>query len=120
MRTFDGIVMLVAVLVIVAACCGVGSCAFNGCGPSYASGARTGRVAKLSYKGFMWKCWEGELAVNETTLWEFSVRDESVVKQIQATMDSRAMVELGYHEFLIGPITQDSGHTVESVKVTKP
>jgi hypothetical protein len=55
---------------------------------TYSSGERVGYVQKLSRKGWICPTWEGELAMTPVPgaapqIFEFSVREEGVAKQIQ-------------------------------------
>ena len=55
---------------------------------SYSDGERAGVLQKFSRRGWICKTYEGELAMSVVpgvapTIWEFSVRDESVVPQAQ-------------------------------------
>jgi hypothetical protein len=69
---------------------------------SYASGERAGFVQKLSLKGWVCKTWEGELAMVNvpgalSEKFEFTVRDETVVKKIQDRMGSRVVLSYDQH-----------------------
>ena len=68
---------------------------------SYSRGSRAGFVQKFSERGWVCKTWEGELAMvnlpgsmQQTFL--FTVRDEEVVKKINALMGKR--VSLSYEQ----------------------
>jgi hypothetical protein len=55
---------------------------------SYSDGERAGIVQKFSRKGWVFKTWEGELAMTTVPgvaprIWEFTVRDEDVVEKIR-------------------------------------
>ncbi|MFT4759744.1 MAG: hypothetical protein ACI9XO_000674 [Paraglaciecola sp.] len=76
---------------------------------SYSEGYRAGNVMKLSKKGLVFKTWEGELNVGgfsdgggdgdmATTVWSFSVEDETVVKEIEKAVDEGSKVKLRYVE----------------------
>lgn len=56
---------------------------------SYSKGTRVGELRKFSQKGWVCKTWEGELAVANgpavvPQIFEFSVRDDQVAKQLDA------------------------------------
>ena len=75
---------------------------------SYSSGDRVGYVQKISNKGWIFKTWEGELAMvnmpgalSEKFL--FSVRDDAVAKSLQDTMGKR--VRLSYEEHVGIPVS---------------
>jgi hypothetical protein len=68
---------------------------------TYSSGDRAGYVQKFSSKGWVCKTWEGELSMVNIPgaaqeRWAFSVRDDSVAKQITSNMGNR--VSLTYEE----------------------
>ena len=75
---------------------------------SYSNGDRVGYVQKISNKGWIFKTWEGELAMvnmpgamSEKFL--FSVRDDAVAKSIQDTMGKR--VRISYEEHVGLPVS---------------
>ncbi|MFZ2986674.1 hypothetical protein [Ideonella sp.] len=68
---------------------------------SYATGDRAGWVQKLSYKGWLCKTWEGELAMVAMpgTIAEkfyFTVHDEAVAEALRGAIGSR--VDLHYEQ----------------------
>lgn len=68
---------------------------------SYSDGDRVGYVQKFSHKGWVCRTWEGELAMTPVPgaapeIFPFTVRDEAVVKQIQASEGKK--VALHYKE----------------------
>lgn len=69
---------------------------------SYSSGERAGWIQKLSYKGWVCKTWEGELALVSlpgsaaVEKFLFTVRDEQVATAISEVMGKR--VTLHYEE----------------------
>lgn len=72
---------------------------------SYAEGERAGYVQKLSKKGWLCKTWEGEIAM--VTMpgaipekFEFTVRDEAVVQQINALAGRRVVLHYQQHKFI--------------------
>lgn len=72
---------------------------------SYAEGERAGYVQKLSKKGWLCKTWEGEIAM--VTMpgaipekFEFTVRDEAVVQQINALAGKRVVLHYEQHKFI--------------------
>lgn len=69
---------------------------------SYSKGDRAGYVQKFSEKGWLCKTWEGELqmtpvpgSVPEKFL--FSVRNEAVVKKINATLGKKIALQYEQH-----------------------
>ncbi|HIJ87139.1 MAG TPA: hypothetical protein HPP97_05560 [Desulfuromonadales bacterium] len=70
---------------------------------SYSKGERVGYVQKFSEKGWLCKTWEGELqmlpvpgAMPEKFL--FSVRDESLISKINASMGKRLALSYEQHK----------------------
>lgn len=66
-------------------------------------GERVGVVTKLSYKGFLWKTWEGEMILGgqgtvTVSPWSFSVDNQQMVEEVKKAMGSGKMVKLSYHE----------------------
>src|SRR5690242_1220483 len=66
---------------------------------SYSEGERAGYLQKLSRKGWLCKTWEGEILLSSMPgaipeRFNFTVRDEAVVRQLQAAMGQR--VQLTY------------------------
>jgi hypothetical protein len=75
---------------------------------SYSEGERAGYLQKLSRKGWLCKTWEGEILLSSMPgaipeRFAFTVRDENVVKQLQAAMGQR--VQLSYAQHLGIPTT---------------
>jgi hypothetical protein len=75
---------------------------------AYSDGNRVGYVQKFSRKGWLCKTWEGELAMSPVPgsvpqLFEFTVRDDAVAKQINDVAGQR--VELHYEEHRGVPTT---------------
>jgi hypothetical protein len=80
---------------------------------SYSEGERAGYLQKLSRKGWLCKTWEGEILLSSMPgaipeRFAFTVRDEGVVKQLQAAMGQR--VQLSYTQH-IGLPTSCFGET---------
>ena len=80
---------------------------------SYSEGERAGYLQKLSHKGWLCKTWEGEILLSSMPgaipeRFAFTVRDENVVRQLQAAMGQR--VQLTYEQH-IGVPTSCFGET---------
>jgi type II secretory pathway pseudopilin PulG len=103
---------------------------FSG-GCSRSEGNRVGTVTKFSYKGVFnsTKSYEGELVMggmrSSTTdkgvstltanVWDFSVVDPAVAKQIEALQDSGHRAKLHYTQSLThNPFTRDTSYIVTS------
>jgi hypothetical protein len=69
---------------------------------SYSDGERAGILQKFSRKGWICKTFEGELAISivpnvAPVVWTFSVRDESLVPQINAMLGRRVILHYTEH-----------------------
>lgn len=91
---------------------------------SYSDGERAGILQKFSRKGWVCKTYEGELAMSVVpgvtpTIWEFSVRDERVVPDLNQAIGKRVVLHYTEHP---GIPTTCFGHTayfVDSVAVVQ-
>lgn len=84
----------------------------TGCDTPYSDGQRTGVVQKISNKGLIWRTYEGQMVLDGirmtvdqtggsmTNIWEFSVLDKGVVKQLEAAAASKKTVTLTYEQVL--------------------
>lgn len=89
---------------------------------SYSNGERAGYVQKFSHKGWLCKTWEGEMALvsmpgTVAEKFYFSVRDDAIAKQIEATVGNR--VALTYEQHLGVPSTcfGETQYFITGVKV---
>ena len=89
---------------------------------SYSNGERAGYVQKFSHKGWLCKTWEGEMALvsmpgTVAEKFYFSVRDDAIAKQIEATVGNR--VALTYEQHLGVPSTcfGETQYFITAVKV---
>lgn len=69
---------------------------------SYAEGERAGILQKFSRKGWVFKTYEGELAMSivpgvTPTIWNFSVRDRDVAERLSAALGKRAVLHYTEH-----------------------
>ena len=105
--------------------------------PTYSDGDRVGVVTKFSHKGMIFKSFEGELNmggfktvtvednagtnVNSVVgnVFEFSVRDEGIGKQITEAMESGKRVKLHYDESMFKPYDLSTGYVVNRVEILK-
>ncbi len=94
----------------------------DGLYPGYSEGQRTGYLTKISYKGVLWKTWEGELQIGAgeqaalQTPFAFSVTDPEVMNAIKANLGKRVTVE--YREWLAMPYrVGSSGYEITKVTV---
>jgi len=97
----------------------------SACAPHYSEGSRSGIVTKLSYKGIIWKSWEGEMVMGGmrqdeggnavTNVFAFNV-DPACVREVQAAQDSGRAVKLVYRQWLLAPWTIENGHVIVRVE----
>jgi hypothetical protein len=69
---------------------------------AYSDGERAGILQKLSRKGWLCKTYEGELAISiipgvTPTIWDFSVRDERVLADLNAALGKRVVLHYTEH-----------------------
>jgi hypothetical protein len=69
---------------------------------SYSEGERAGYLQKLSKKGWLCKTWEGEILLSSMPgaipeRFAFTVRDETVVRQLQSAMGQRVQLSYSQH-----------------------
>lgn len=74
----------------------------------YSTGERAGYVQKFSKRGWIFKTWEGELAMVNLPgampeIFYFTVRDEKVVPLIESTMGNRVVLTYNQHQGLPPP-----------------
>ena len=89
---------------------------------SYSQGERVGYVQKLSLKGWVCKTYEGELAmVNApgalTEKFFFTVRDESVAKQIEESYGKRVVLSYEEHVGVPSSCFGDTAYFVTGARV---
>jgi hypothetical protein len=90
---------------------------------AYSDGERAGILQKLSRKGWLCKTYEGELAISIIpgvipTIWDFSVRDERALEELNAAVGKR--VVLHYTEHVGVPSCfGDTNYFVNRVRVTE-
>ena len=70
---------------------------------SYSEGTRAGYLQKFSKKGWLCKTWEGEILLSSMPgaipeRFEFTVRDDALVKKLQSTMGQRVDISYEQHK----------------------
>jgi hypothetical protein len=89
---------------------------------SYSEGERAGYLQKLSRKGWLCKTWEGEILLSSMPgaipeRFAFTVRDENVVKQLQAAMGQRVQLSYSQHVGLPSSCFGETGYFVDKAVV---
>jgi hypothetical protein len=87
---------------------------------SYSSGERAGWVQKFSYKGWICKTWEGELAMvslpgSVPEKFYFTVRDDAVADQIGKSVGQRVRLHYTQHRGLPGSCFGETGYWVDGL-----
>jgi hypothetical protein len=90
---------------------------------SYSSGERVGFVQKLAKRGWICKTEEGDLAMvnvagQQAQMFEFTVRDEDVAKQIEDLAGHRVVLEYEEHHGIPSSCFGDTSTFVTSVRKT--
>lgn len=89
---------------------------------SYSEGERAGILQKFSRKGWVCKTYEGELAMSivpgvTPTIWEFSVRDERVLPQLNRALGKRVVLHYREHRGIPTDCFGQTPYYVDSVVV---
>ena len=97
---------------------------------SYSDGERAGTISKFSRRGYVFKTWEGVLNVGgfsgETgsltpQYFDFSVKDDSVARQINQAVKTGQRVTLHYEEKLVKlPWNGETKYFVTAVEIVGP
>jgi hypothetical protein len=88
---------------------------------SYSDGERVGFVQKVSKKGWICKTDEGEMAManvigQQAQIFDFTVRDDSVVQQIEALSGHKVAVKYEEHRGIPSSCFGETTYFVTSVR----
>jgi hypothetical protein len=91
---------------------------------SYSEGERAGFMQKLSHKGWLCKTWEGELSLvalpgAAPEKFIFSVRNEAVAQQINASVGQRVALNYEQHKGLPTSCFGETDYFVTAIKLVK-
>lgn len=90
---------------------------------SYSDGDRSGALYKFSHKGWLCKTWEGELNITPgaaaPTIWQFTVREDAVAKQINEVLGTRVVLHYSEHLGVPTSCFGDTRYFVDAVRVVK-
>jgi hypothetical protein len=91
---------------------------------SYSDGQRAGILQKFSRKGWICKSYEGELAMSivpgvAPTIWEFSVRDPTVVARLKSAIGNRVALHYTEHRGIPTTCFGQTNYFVDSVSVVR-
>ena len=89
---------------------------------NYSDGERAGILQKLSRKGWICKTHEGELAISivpgvTPVIWDFSVRDESQVRELGAALGKRVVLHYTEHRGVPTTCFGETSYFVDRVRV---
>jgi hypothetical protein len=89
---------------------------------SYSEGERAGILQKFSRKGWVCKTLECELAISivpgvTPTIWDFSVRDEAVAKQVEQALGKRVVLHYKEHRGLTSDCFGETSYFVDKVRI---
>jgi len=89
---------------------------------SYSEGERAGILQKVSRRGWVFKTWEGELAMTTVpgvapVLWDFSIRDHAVAERMRDAIGHRVVLHYSEHRGLPGSLYGDTNYFVDEVRI---
>ena len=92
----------------------------------YSSGERAGYIQKISKRGWIFKTWEGELAMANLPgvmpqIFSFTVRNDDIAHQLEKTIGQRVSISYEQHRGLPGTYLGETQYFVTRVSpVTDP
>jgi len=92
---------------------------------SYSDGERAGVLQKFSQRGWVCKTYEGELAMYVVAgvapqIWSFSVRDETVVEELNKAVGQHVRLHYSEHRGLPTNCFGETDYFVDRVEITAP
>jgi len=92
---------------------------------SYSDGERAGVLQKFSQRGWVCKTYEGELAMYVVAgvapqIWSFSVRDETVVEELNKAVGQHVRLHYSEHRGLPTDCFGETDYFVDRVEITAP
>lgn len=90
----------------------------------YSKGERAGYVQKFSKRGWVFKTWEGELAMVNLPgampeIFSFTVRDASVAKRLEETLGRRVVISYDQHKGVPSHVFGDTSYFVVEVRLVE-
>lgn len=91
---------------------------------TYSSGERAGFIQKFSEKGWLCKTWEGEIAMANLPgtmpqIFQFTVRDEAVAREINANLGKRVAIHYDQHKAVPFSCFGETEYFVNGVRVAE-
>lgn len=89
---------------------------------TYSEGERAGTLTKFSHKGWLCKTWEGELMQPTApgvapTLWNFTVRSDSVATEINRGLGKRVVLVYREHRGVPTTCFGETSYFVDGIRV---
>ena len=89
---------------------------------SYSDGERAGILQKFSRKGWVFKTYEGELAMSivpgvTPTIWNFSVRDRNLKEKLNGALGKRVALHYTEHRGVPTSLFAETPYFVDSVRL---
>lgn len=89
---------------------------------SYSEGERAGILQKFSRRGWIFKTWEGELAMTTVpgvapVLWTFSVRDDAAAGRLREGIGRRVVLHYTEHRGVPTSWFGDTNYFVDDVRI---
>ena len=90
----------------------------------YSSGERTGYVQKMSYKGWLCKTWEGELAMSPVpgsppVIFDFTIRSDSLAKALELAAGHQVTLSYAQHKHVPSSCFGETEYFVDAFRVDK-
>jgi hypothetical protein len=91
---------------------------------SYSEGDRAGVLQKFSRRGWVFKTYEGELAMTTVpgvapVIWSFSARDDDIARQLGEALGKRVVLHYEEHRGVPTSWFAETAYWVTSVRVTE-
>lgn len=91
---------------------------------SYSEGERAGILQKFSRRGWVFKTYEGELAMSivpgvTPTIWDFSVRDRDVARELTAALGKRVVLHYTEHRGVPTAWFAETSYFVDSFRLVE-
>ena len=88
----------------------------------YSNGERAGLLQKFSRKGWVCKTYEGELAMYvvagvQPEIWHFTVRQESLARELAAAVGQRVQLHYGEHRGVPTDCFGETGYFVDRINM---
>lgn len=91
---------------------------------AYSNGERVGYIRRVSYRGWICKTWEGELAMTSSAgaqevIFAFTVRDPKVVEQVKALEGKHVSIQYDERKGIPSSCFGDTPYHVHAIRPIK-